>query len=40
MIKNFKRGKVYVRFKNNLLTADLVEIGSFSFKNRGIYEVG
>ena len=30
-IKKFNRGKVYVRFKDNIWAADLVEMGSLSF---------
>ena len=31
--KKFKRSKVYARPKKNILTADLVEMKSFSSKN-------
>ena len=34
MIKNFKRRKVYPRFKDNLWVADLAEMESLSSKNK------
>ena len=36
VIKNFKRRKVYARFKYNIWAADLAEMGSLSFKNRSV----
>ena len=35
VIKKFKRRKVYSRFKDNILAADLAQMGSLSSKNRG-----
>ena len=35
-LKNFKRGKVYARFKDSILPADLVEMGSLCSFNRGV----
>ena len=35
LIKKFVRRKVYARFKDNMWTEDLVEMGSLSSKNRG-----
>ena len=37
MIKEFKRRKVYTRFKDNNWTANLAEMGSFSSKNKKCY---
>ena len=34
VIKKFKRGKVYARFKDNIWAADLAEMGSLSSKNK------
>ena len=34
VIKQFKRRRVYVKFKDNICAADSVEMGSFSSKNR------
>ena len=31
-----KKRKVYARFKNNILAADLVEMESFSYKNKNV----
>ena len=36
VIKNPKRRKTHARFNDNVLAADLVEIGSISSKNRGV----
>ena len=36
MIKNFKRRKVYARFKDNIWAADLAEMRSLSSKNWGV----
>ena len=36
MIKKFKRGKVYARFKDNIWAADLAEMRSFSSFNRNV----
>ena len=36
MAKKFKRGKVCVRFKYNIWTTDLPEMGSLSSKNWGL----
>ena len=36
MIKKFKRGKVYARFKDNIWVADLAEMRSFSSFNRNV----
>ena len=36
MIKNFKRRKVYPRFKDNLWVADLAEMESLSSKNKNV----
>ena len=36
VIKKFKIRKLYVRFKDNIWVADLVEMESLSSKNRGI----
>ena len=36
VIKKFKRRKVYVRFKCNIWAADLTEMGSLCFFNRGV----
>ena len=36
MIKIFKRRRVYARFKDNICTADLSEMGSLSSKNRSV----
>ena len=33
VIKKFKRGKVYARFKNNIWETDLADMGSFFSKN-------
>ena len=35
VIKKFKRRKVYSRFKDNILAADLAQMGSLSSKNWG-----
>ena len=34
LIKNFKRRKVYARFKDNIWAADLAEMESLSSKNK------
>ena len=34
--KNFRRRKVYARFKDNILAADLAEMGSLSSKNKNV----
>ena len=34
VIKKYKRGKVYPRFKGNILAADLAEMGSLSSQNK------
>ena len=36
VIKVFKRGQMYLRFKNNFLAADLAEVNSLSSFNHGI----
>ena len=36
VIKKFKRGKVYVRIKDNIWAADLSEMRSLSSKNKNI----
>ena len=36
VIKNFKRRKVYARFKDNIWAADFAEMGSLFSKNRGV----
>ena len=36
VIKNFKRGKIYARFKDNIWATDLAEMGSLSFKNKNV----
>ena len=36
VIKKFKRRKVYARFKDNIWTADLVEMESLSSKNKNV----
>ena len=36
VIKKFKRGKVYARFKNTVWTAGLAEMGSLFSKNGGV----
>ena len=36
VIKRFKRRKVYARFKDNIWTADLAEMESFSSKNKNV----
>ena len=36
VIKKFRRRKVYVRFKENIRAADLVEMGSFSSKKKNV----
>ena len=36
VIIKFKRGKVYARFKDDIWTIDLSEVGSLSFKNWGV----
>ena len=36
VIKNFKRRKVYARFKHNIWAANLAEMESFSSKNKNI----
>ena len=34
--KKFRRRKVYARFKDNILAADLAEMGSLSSKNKNV----
>ena len=34
VIKNFKRRKVYARFRNNIRAADLAEMESFPYENQ------
>ena len=34
--KKFRRRKVYARFKDNILAADLAEMGSLSSNNRNV----
>ena len=34
--KKFRRRKVYARFKDNILEADLAEMGSLSSKNKNV----
>ena len=36
VIKKFKRRKVYARFKDNMLEADLAEIQLLSSKNKNV----
>ena len=36
VIKKFKRGKIYAKFKDNVWAADLAEMGSLSFKNKNV----
>ena len=36
VIKKFKRRKLYARFKDNILAADLAEMGSLSSKNKNV----
>ena len=36
VIRKIKRGKVFVRFKDNISAADLAEMGSLSSKNRNV----
>ena len=36
VIKKFKRSKVYARFKDNILAADLAEMETLSSKNRNV----
>ena len=36
VIKNFKRRKVYAKFKDNIWAADLAEMGSLSSKNKNV----
>ena len=36
VIKNFKRRKVYTRFKDNIWAADLAEMGSLSSGNKNV----
>ena len=36
VIKNFKRRKVYTRFKDNIWAADLAEMGSLSSENKNV----
>ena len=36
MIKKLKGKKVYLRFRDNIWAADLGEMGSFSYKKRGV----
>ena len=36
VIKNFKRRKVYPKFKDNIWAADLAEMGSLSSKNKNV----
>ena len=37
VIKELKTRKLYLRFKDNIWAADLTEMVSLSFKNRGIF---
>ena len=36
VIKKIQKRKVYARFKDNILAADLAEMGSLSSKNQGV----
>ena len=36
VIKNFKRRKVYAKFKDNIWAADLAEMGSLSSRNKNV----
>ena len=36
LVKKFRRRKVYARFKDNIWTADLDEMGSLSSMNQGV----
>ena len=36
VIKKFKRRKVYARFKDNIWSADLAEMGSLPTKNKNV----
>ena len=36
VIKKFIKGKIYAIFEDRIWAADLVEMGSFAFKNRDI----
>ena len=36
VIKNFKRRKVYAKFKDNIWAADLAEMASLSSKNKNV----
>ena len=36
VIKNFKRRKVYAKFKDNIWAADLAEMGSLPSKNKNV----
>ena len=36
VIKKFKRGKIYLRFKDNTWAADLAEVVSLSRKNYNV----
>ena len=36
LVKKFRRRKVYARFKDNIWTADLDEMGSLSSMNPGV----
>ena len=36
LFKKFRRRKVYARFKDNIWTADLDEMGSLSSMNQGV----
>ena len=36
VIKNFKKRKVYARFKDNIWAADLAEMESLSSKNKNV----
>ena len=36
VIKNFKKRKVYARFKGNIWAADLAEMESLSSKNKNV----
>ena len=36
VIKRIQKSKVYARFKDNILAADLAEMGSLSSKSQGV----
>ena len=36
VIKKIQKRKVYAKFKDNILAADLAEMGSLSSKNQGV----